>query len=147
MAPIQLLIYEVNVASSYLWQQAISNNHQLATTNWIKVTTPSCVSQTWNSHGFFVCINDLEFCKIIPVMKKSALEGPKFWRRGSVLSWKLVDKDIKLAGVTRRCPGHHIEVIKCIMRGKVARKMIDHGSRSQVHPDPDYGPKNMIRPH
>jgi len=24
-------------------------------------------------------------------------------------------------GVTWHCPGHHIEVIKCIMRGKVAR--------------------------
>jgi hypothetical protein len=71
-----------------------------------------------------------------------------------------------LAGSTRRCPGHYIKVIKCIVRAKVARKvspkvlhllfnklclkMTDHGSRStwaQVLPDLDYGPKNMLCSH
>ncbi len=29
----------------------------------------------------------------------------------------------KLAGSTRRCPGHYIKIIKCIVRAKVARKV------------------------
>ena len=57
-----------------------------------------------------------------------------------------------LAGSTRRCPGHYIKVIKCIVRAKVARKvspkvlhlmfnklclkMTDHGSRSTWGPGP-----------
>ncbi len=28
-----------------------------------------------------------------------------------------------LAGSTRRCPGHYIKIIKCIVRAKVARKV------------------------
>ncbi len=38
------------------------------------------------------------------------------WHRGSMIVLYC-----QLAEVTRHCPGHHIEVIKCIMRGKVAR--------------------------
>ena len=30
---------------------------------------------------------------------------------------------IRLAGSTRRCPGHYIKIIKCIVRAKVARKV------------------------
>jgi hypothetical protein len=57
-----------------------------------------------------------------------------------------------LAGSTRRCPGHYIKMIKCIVRAKVARKvspkvlhllfnklclkMTDHGSRSTWGPGP-----------
>ncbi len=59
---------------------------------------------------------------------------------------------IELAGSTRRCPGHYIKIIKCIVRAKVARKvspkvlhllfnklclkMTDHGSRSTWGPGP-----------
>jgi hypothetical protein len=59
---------------------------------------------------------------------------------------------IRLAGSTRRCPGHYIKIIKCIVRAKVARKvspkvlhllfnklclkMTDHGSRSTWGPGP-----------
>ena len=59
---------------------------------------------------------------------------------------------IRLAGSTRRCPGHYIKMIKCIVRAKVARKvspkvlhllfnklclkMTDHGSRSTWGPGP-----------
>jgi hypothetical protein len=58
----------------------------------------------------------------------------------------------KLAGSTRRCPGHYIKIIKCIVRAKVARKvspkvlhllfnklclkMIVHCSRSTWGPGP-----------
>ncbi len=57
-----------------------------------------------------------------------------------------------LAGSTRRCLGHYIKIIKCIVRAKVARKvspkvlhllfnklclkMTDHGSRSTWGPGP-----------
>ena len=59
---------------------------------------------------------------------------------------------IRLAGSTRRCPGHCIKIIKCTVRAKVARKvsrkvlhllfnklclkMTDHGSRSTWGPGP-----------
>jgi hypothetical protein len=57
-----------------------------------------------------------------------------------------------LAGSTRRCPGHYIKIIKCIVRAKVARKVspkvlhllfnklclkiTDHASRSTWGPGP-----------
>ena len=70
---------------------------------------------------------------------------------------------IRLAGSTRRCPGHYIKIIKCIVRAKVARKvspkvlhllfnklclkMTDHGSRSTWGPGPSRsGPKICSAP-
>jgi hypothetical protein len=67
-----------------------------------------------------------------------------------------------LAGSTRRCPGHYIKKIKCIVRAKVARKVspkvlhllfyklclkMTEAHGAQVLPDPDYGPKNMLCSH
>ena len=39
---------------------------------------------------------------------------------------------IRLAGSTRRCPGHYFKMIKCIVRAKVARKVSPKSTTSFV---------------
>jgi hypothetical protein len=54
-------------------------------------------------------------------------------KRSSLFCRNLNDKEKyrKLARSTRRCPGHYIKIIKCIVRAKVARKVSPKVLQSQ----------------
>ncbi len=83
----KMLQWKSHQLETVLWQQlSVGNNNK-----WVKVTTPSYISESAKSLSWLSMNGMLQ---VDSCRKKSALKRARFWWQGSVLSWRLINKQL-----------------------------------------------------